>query len=64
MHPTQRIVHAPGKMIYVTALDDNDEFGEHGRCDFLEDGFDGGEEVGRRLLLGQGSEKEGRRLDL
>lgn len=51
-------------MIYSAALNDNDEFGEHGGCDCVEDRFDGGKEVRAGLLLSQDSEKEGWRIDL
>jgi len=64
MHPAQGIVHAPGEIVYLTALDDDYEFGEHGRCDRVENRFDGGEEICRGLLLSQVSEKEGWGLDL
>lgn len=57
MHPGQRTVNAPGKVVYIAALDDDYEFGEHGRCDRAEDRFDGGEEIRGGLLLGQDSEK-------
>lgn len=64
MHPAQGIVHAPGKVVYVTALDDDHEFGEHGRCDCVEDGFNGCKEICGGLLLSQVPEKEGWGLDL
>lgn len=64
MHPAQRIVHTPGKVVYVTALDDNDEFGEHRGCDCVEDGFDGSEEVRSGLFVSQVSEEEGWWFDL
>ena len=48
MHPAQRVKHALGDVVRVpslAALNDEDEFREHGGCDRVEDGFDGGEEV-------------------